>query len=162
MRYNRKQVLLILLIPFVAMLLLSFWKSYRFNVGNTIELKVEGFDPRDLLRGHYVTYQVRYGVDNLCYNKNASFRAAGFICFDTKQFSYQRFRSCTNMLKGICQRGRFSAGIEKFYIPQEHATALDKHLREKRGSIQISLTADGKAMVKELLIDGRAWQEVVK
>ena len=162
---DSKKVLLILLIPFVAMVSITIKKAYRFNVGKRIILKVEGYDPRDLLSGHYVVYRVDYGAAKMCYGPKSSFAKAGYVCLDDLnniKFSYTRIRSCDKFIKGRCQRGRFKAGIEKFFIPEANAKPLDKFLRENRGSIELSVTADGKAQVTELFIDGKPWKEMVK
>lgn len=162
MKPDRKMVLLILIFPLLAMLSLTFYRAFRFYVGENIILPIEGYDPRDLLRGHYVTYRVKYGVENLCFNKSSRLRSAGFVCLDNKSFSYNRFPNCRKMIKGLCQAGTFTAGIEKFYIPEAHGKALDKMLRESRGSIELSLTSEGKAQIKQLYIDGIPWSEVVR
>ena len=158
-----KQVLFILLIPLVVMLSITVWRAFNFNIGKRVVLKVVGHDPRDLLSGHYVIYQVDYGTAKMCFGTKSTFPRAGYVCLDDLNkinFSYSRIRSCEKLLKGRCQRGRFKAGIEKFFIPETYAKQLDKFLRENRGSIELSVTADGKAQVSDLYIDGKSWKEV--
>jgi uncharacterized membrane-anchored protein len=162
---DSRKVLGVLILPFLVMLSITLWRAYTFNVGQRIILKVQGYDPRDLLSGHYVVYRVDYGNANMCYGTATSFPKAGYVCLDHlkhPEFSYSRPRSCRSFLKGRCRRGEFTAGIEKFFIPEADAKPLDKFLRESRGSIELSITADGKAQVAELYIDGKPWKEAVK
>jgi uncharacterized membrane-anchored protein len=62
------------------------------------------------------------------------------------------------MIKGNCSGSQFKAGIERFYIPENQASKLDKDVRSKKGSIVLSVTPDGHAQIKDLLIDGKSWK----
>lgn len=164
MKLTQKNILIILLIPFLAILLMAGVRMYRFNVGKEIIVSIEGRDPRDLFRGRYLVYQVMYGVEKLCYDNTSRFKRQGFICLDEgqKSFSYTRISGCTNLIIGACQRRRFIAGIEKYFVPEEKARDLEKYVLEKRGSLKLSLSADGKPQIKDLLIDGKPWKEVIE
>jgi uncharacterized membrane-anchored protein len=81
----------------------------------------------------------------------------GYVCLEPKGFSYKKSKSCQIVIKGTCTRTRFEAGIERFYIPEDQAQQLDKDVRSKKGSIVLSVTPDGNAQIKDLLIDGKPW-----
>lgn len=155
---SKKSALLIaLLIPIIVLMALTAYKKYLLESGYEVTLPVYGYDPRDLISGHYVTYTVDYGVSNLC--QNYSQIQQGYICLDTKTFSPQQDTGCQRFIRGTCNHGRFEAGIEKFYIPENKAEILDKQVREKQASIVISVTPDGHAQVKDLLINGKSWSQ---
>ena len=85
----------------------------------------------------------------------------GYVCLKPKKFSYLKPRSCENYIKGSCKTHlEFKAGIERFYVPKEEAKALEKLLEKPKTKAQIvlSVTRDGKAQVKDLLINGKSWK----
>lgn len=59
---------------------------------------------------------------------------------------------CDAFLKGKCNYGRFEAGIEEYFIPEEKAASIDKTVRKGKSKIKISVTKDGKAIVEDLIL----------
>lgn len=129
-------------------------------MGEEVTLSIEGYDPRDLLSGHYLTYRVIYGVNDVCNDNKYRSKKEGFICLDSKKFSYNRPYNCNLFIKGICKYKRFIAGIERFYIPQSAAVKLDRLVRDNKGKIVVSITKSGVAQVKKLLINDQAWENL--
>lgn len=158
---NRSKTVLIsaLLIPIVALGILTGYKHYKVTVGTKVTLPIEGYDPRDLLSGHYLTYRVNYGVKNICEQSGKINYSDGYVCLEPKHFSYLKPESCGIMIKGTCNRSRFEAGIERFYIPENQADQLDEDVRSRKGSIVLSVTPDGNAQIKNFLIDGKPWND---
>jgi uncharacterized membrane-anchored protein len=146
-----------LLFPIITLIALTAYKKYLFESGYEVTLAVTGYDPRDLLSGHYVIYTVDYGVNGLC--RDYATMQPGYICLDTKTFSQTRDVTCKHFIRGVCYAGRFDAGIEKFYIPENKAAMLDQKARDKQASILISVSPEGQAQVKDLLINGKSWRE---
>ena len=158
---NRSKTVLLsaLLFPIVALGILTGYKHYKVTAGIEVTLPIEGYDPRDLLSGHYLTYRVNYETRNVCEQSQRANYSEGYICLDPRHFSYLKPESCELMIKGTCSGSRFKAGIERFYIPENQAKKLDKDVRSKKGSIVVSVTPDGHAQIKDLLIDGKPWNE---
>ena len=142
-----------------SILALTLFKSSNFFMGREVELPIVGYDPRDLLSGHYLVYRVDYGVKNLCATPG---EVQGFVCLDNRSFTQDRPDKCSLFIKGTCKHLRFEAGIERFYIPEEKATMLDQMVRGKQASIVISITGSGHAQVKNLLLNGKPWEEAEK
>ena len=156
MNRSRITVITALLVPIIALGILTGYKHYKVTVGTEVILPIEGYDPRDLLSGHYLTYRVNYGAKNIC-EQSKSNQYTGYVCLEPKHFTYFKPESCQIMIKGTCNGTRFKAGIERFYIPEDQAVKLDKDVRSKKGSIVLSVTPDGHAQIKDLLIDGKPW-----
>jgi uncharacterized membrane-anchored protein len=146
-----------LLFPIISLITLTFYKKHLLETGYEVVLPVSGYDPRDLLSGHYIIYTVDYGVSNLC--RNSAYLEEGYVCLDNKTFSFEKNPVCKLVIRGTCSGGRFEAGIEKFYIPEDKAEILDKKVRGKKASILISISPTGQAQVKDLLIEGKSWQQ---
>ncbi len=154
---NRK-LIAVLVFPIVALMFLAGYKSYLVNTGSEVILPITGYDPRDLLSGHYLTYQVDYGVEEICNGRGKMLRE-GYVCLNPKKFSFSPINNCQQMIKGICKRrNRLDAGIERYYIPEDQAKDLDRKVRSGKASIVVSVHPSGTAQIKDLLIDGKPWR----
>ena len=154
---NSKRALIIaLLIPIAALALMTAYKHSVLSYGEEIVLPISGYDPRDLLSGHYLIYRVEYGVEDICVGGDGP--KTGFVCLSPKLFSYTSPEGCMKLIRGVCKDGRFEAGVEKFYIPEDKAKEIEDRVRSKSASIVLSVTNDGQAQVKDLLIDGQSWK----
>lgn len=166
MKIQNKSLIVILLIPILSLILLTGYKAYKKSSGEELNLPIRGYDPRDLISGHYLTYQVDYDVEGVCKSFDNrieySEKFEAFICLQPKYFSTSHPKNCQRYIKGECQGSRFIAGIEKFFIPEEHALKLEKLIQNNSAEISISLQENGKAMVHDLLIQGQSWQELIK
>lgn len=159
---NRVWTAFALLLPIVVLAGITVQRQFNLQ-GREVILAIEGYDPRDFLSGHYVTYRVNYGISGLCRDLVADDREQpGYVCLEPRFFAsgVPQAGSCVLVLRGHCQGGRFVAGIERFYIPEGSASLLDQAVRGKRGEIVVVVSGDGVGQVKELLIDGRSWREL--
>lgn len=162
------------ILPIVALAALVAEHEFHLRHGKEFILKIEGYDPRDLLSGHYLTYQVNYEAEWQvnCSSLSAPDSPLGTVpaapemcvCFTnegTRQFlscDTEASVRCEAVLRGTCQYGRFTAGIERFYIPENQSLILDHLVRAKRGEIVVSVPPNGRAVIKDLLIDGKSWR----
>lgn len=154
----RTKLIIALLIPILGLLALTLYKRNIYHNGKEVILDIEGYDPRDLLSGHYIRYTVKYGVDNICPDKY--YVESAYLCLDPKGFSDSEPSNCKTMLKGRCDYNKaFAAGIERFYIPESRAKELEDKVRDKHAQIIVGVMPSGEAVVKDLLIDGQKWSE---
>jgi uncharacterized membrane-anchored protein len=159
-----------IIFPIIALLCLLLYKQNIINTGQNIRLDIVGFDPRDLLSGHYLRYQIDYHSRNPCQTSPKPSRQTVRLCLQperyfiddssTQQQNTQQY--CDVYLQGVCSKTTFIAGIERFYIPEKYAPQLDSLVRDARGALQISVNSRGKAVIETLLIDGEPWQDKVK
>lgn len=160
---NKRTMLLIALaLPILALMTSAYLKSVQRDSGEQITLPIEGFDPRDLLSGHYLIYQVDYGLETDCTEHDVETA----VCLRPERAMYLADAvpdSCKLFIRGYCDSSaRFSAGIERFYIPEEYAETLETQVRDKRGALVLSVDAQGNAAIRDLLIDGKPWKESVQ
>ncbi len=115
-------------------------------------VSIEGYDPRDMLRGHYLTFQYKWqwrGDDPsetpscLCLN-----HAPGSP--ETPEVSICAFEdTCASRVKGE------SLAIGRVYIPEEHASALERKFRDGVPmAVDIHVRANGEIMIKNLVVEG--------
>lgn len=155
---NRRGWLIVaLVLPILALGTSAWLKSIQRASGVEVILPIEGFDPRDLLSGHYLTYRVDYGVEG-CPSDNGQ----ASICLRPRRGIYAEGElpaDCTLFIHGQCENNLFNAGIERFYIPEEDSTMLEEKVRQNKGEIVLSVDTDGNAAIRDLLIEGKAWRE---
>ena len=156
--------------PIVVLLGLMLSKQVRLSQGSQVILPIEGFDPRDLLSGHYLTYRINYGASPDCSRVQGGGQKL-YAClseeFGPENFYRARFigqddmadSGCSLFIAGRCENGRFAAGIEKFYIPEQYARPLDRAVRSGKGKIVLKVSGSGAAAIQDLLIDGKSWRE---
>jgi uncharacterized membrane-anchored protein len=162
MNLKNNTLTLSLFIPILSLMILTAFKHWRMISGREITLPITAYDPRDLLSGHYLRYTVNYGISSICESGKSpltTYHTPNYICLEPPFFSQKRPFPCTFFIKGQCHNGRFTAGIEQFFIPEDKAKQLEKMVQNKKASILLSISTEGDAIVKELLIEGKPWHE---
>lgn len=105
----------------------SIWKTQE------VKIAVKGYDPRDLLSGHYISLRVDWANT------------------DCQQFADKS-----------CPLDGFDA-VYRFYMPEQEAQQLDKEIRQQGDLLKMKLVflyAPQQApSLKNLMINGATWQE---
>ena len=168
MKVMNRRLLAALIFPVVCLALLCVYKAVRREIGSIIEIPITGYDPRDLLSGHYLTYRLDL-EPAVC--RNVSGTAAMYVCVSRNPDGTLHSRTasgsgdregCDALILGECRGGQFLAGVERFYIPEEHSKQLDRMVRDRRASLSLSVDRNGRAVVRDLLLDGKSWKKQVK
>ncbi len=154
----KNKTLIALIFPIICLLSLISYEQIIIRTGETIILKVKAYDPRDLLKGHYLNYQIDYEVEDLCpSNYTERHKKEAYICLETKTFSWSKkdLQGCDLFIKGQCRYGRFTANIEKFYVPETQAARLDKLLQDpfNDSRIKLKVNRNGSARVVDFMIN---------
>lgn len=169
MNAQSKKLVAALLLPIATLMLLAVYKGIKVSIGKTVVIPISGYDPRDVLAGHYLTYQVDYNCPGLCSDEGSP--NAEYICvrqLQGNQVESQVVSSpdeaieegCDAVIRGSCGKwGRFEAGIERFYIPEKKSELLDSIARERKGKIVVRVDGRGNATIRDLLINDRSWKE---
>jgi uncharacterized membrane-anchored protein len=172
MKLTHPKLAAVLAFPILCLFLWAGFSSVRLQTGTEVTIPIVGFDPRDILAGHYLTYRLDLPHNKICKNSLPKVPSTK-VCLKSskgtllairwpKPISQGRAEGCTAVLQGSCKSGRFLAGIEKFYIPEGDARELDIAVRRKKGAVVVSVDRIGNGMVKDLLIDGQSWRKYVK
>lgn len=149
---GRKLLLIALVLPIIGWSGLILYNQFNVETGKQITLPIEPYDPRDLLAGHYMQYQIDYGVPDICSGVNDMKIRDAYICLDPKYFSYDKLPNCHTLIHGRCEGDRFMAGIERFYIPESLSTL---QVVEGTSRVILKVTDDGTAQAVGLIINGR-------
>lgn len=116
----------------LPVLFLFFWLGsieYALHAEQTVVIRMSGYDPRDLLSGHYLHLQPDWSLT------------------DCRQFTDNR-----------CPTERFGRSY-RYYLPEFDAQKVDRQLRLNNVKIEMIFTYKGaaKPLVKDLLINGMVW-----
>lgn len=151
--------------------------------GKEVRLQVIPVDPRDLLRGDYVT--LAYPISQLRTDE-----VEGDDEFHFGEPIYVRLREASDgwqataisdapptdgvFLKGIvedsysgesckvaapCQEVRVSYNLERFFVPEGEGRELETLRNDQRISVDVAVADNGRAALKRLLVDGEVRYE---
>lgn len=152
-----------LALPIVALIANALWHEWARHQGQEVTIPITGFDPRDLLSGHFLTYQLQYGADNSDCRPEGT---PAIMCLQPSPQLHvntaEKPADCDLYIRGQCGGlGRFSANIERFYIPEAYATVLDQKVRNNQGALVLGVDNKGNASIRDLLIEGKPWKAAV-
>jgi uncharacterized membrane-anchored protein len=132
--------------------------------GRTILLRVVPVDPRDLLRGDYVT--LSYEISPLSTTLNDPAVNLGRTVYVTLApegdgrhyrragISLERPPSGVTFIKGTTiDRGRIRYGIESYFVQEGKGKEYETAIRNHCVSAEVALTADGEAAPRGLIIE---------
>ena len=130
-------------LPFICLLGWTLFLTVTRNTGKDIIVDITGYDPRDLLSGHYIAYQIDW--------ENTD---------------------CTQFDDDVCPDEEFCKEAHwgrqcRFYIPENQAKDLDNlFARRSRNDLKFevvySYRKDRTPIAKKLLINGKDWQEYLR
>jgi uncharacterized membrane-anchored protein len=125
-----------------------------------VTLAVSGYDPRDLLSGHYLRYQIDYGMTPEPRGDSRQGRQL-CACLSTQpdgiakaswfgECSGRPLSSCSLFIKGVSTWDGMQAGIERYYIPERHQNALAQ--LPKNATIKVRVAKSGTAYVTDMYV----------
>lgn len=159
---------LLLFIPVVILLGWVISIQTAVSTGTPVVLPVRGFDPRDILAGHYLAVAVDYGAfTSECADRQGKQRwekTEAFFCLDIGKIVLNKPADCAVFIKGYCRYGRFDDNVSRFYIPEKLSRPLEQAVREPENNPQLllSVSRDGRAFPQDLILDGLPFAEWLK
>jgi uncharacterized membrane-anchored protein len=139
----------------VAMLL---GRTVPFVGAQTVLLQVEPVDPRDLLRGDYVT--LSYGINRPPAGKYEDGRPMYVTLVpesDGRRYRAGEFLSeppaSGVFIRGTVQsQGRATFGIESYYVQEGTGHDYERAVRDRRLWAEVALDRNGNAALRRLLV----------
>jgi hypothetical protein len=136
--------------------------------GKRLEVPIVGVDPRDLISGHFLQFHLDLGGNDPCQNPTSDAtidEKAVCVCWRSENgvaavasiniCQEQEATSCDHLMRGHCNGLRFTAGVERFYIPEEDAKYVPTLPPGSR--LVVRLTKDGRSFAEELRPEGLAY-----
>ncbi|MBI3269331.1 MAG: GDYXXLXY domain-containing protein [Planctomycetes bacterium] len=151
-------------------------KQYERVTGEKVVLEVVPVDPRDFFRGDYVV--LGYNLSRL-ERGPAGLTGAPVDAGQTLFVTLEREAGDRTKVKAagaslsppargtLFLRGRVTTvtdervgveyGIEQYFVPERRGREIEVAARERRVTVEVSITAAGDGQVCRLLVDGRTW-----
>jgi uncharacterized membrane-anchored protein len=153
--------------------LLAWMVAERVRIlrsGTEVILQTRPVDPRDFLRGDYVslTYDISSVPVTAFKDQRAEQRGAavfvrltpgadGFYRVVSVQADSAPVTSPDVLIRGrVVGTGRIKYGIESYFVPQGEGRDIEQARNQGKVAIVAAVTATGRAAIKRLLIDGRS------
>lgn len=171
--------LLCLALPFVAMLGMIALNHNNVNGHVEYRFQIEGYDPRDLLKGHFLIFRYKWPEGVVNRFDEASYPRADKVCAcisGESQKPQVQFDSCKAQGQPHCtatvEVSGWASGtgmqppeeLRQFYIPEQQAPMLERALRSGHRKFEVSMVplGRGRAQLKELYIDGMPLAEFLQ
>lgn len=145
---SRVARLLAALLPLVGLLGLWAMSIQTYNQGTEWEVPIQGYDPRDILRGHYVEFGYDWpGIDNAPLGVPQGLCLEGSAPRITRVTVRAEGAPCAHPLAapkgGVYGASALTRG--RLYLGQERAEAMQRQLqnRDQRGIVTIRQREDG-------------------
>lgn len=138
-------LLIFLAIPWFCLLGWTIYLNATKNSGADITVAISGYDPRELLAGHYIAYIIDWkNTDCSQFPENICPKKRNFC----KEIFTHRSRQC------------------RFYVPEKDAKNLDNLLQnQNQNNLKFEIVYSYKKgrtpIAKKLLINGNDWHEYV-
>lgn len=163
MKNTSRVLLLCLLLPLVGLAGYVAYAEARIRAGVRWRIPIAGYDPRDLLSGHYLTFRFdweRLGATtgdcpgdanapcHVCLQGGDDPREGGRFRPVAGLASREEVRRCDGFVDAA-----EAWGSRRHYIPEGDGARLEALIRDHKAAVIISLSGAGKAQVVELTID---------
>jgi uncharacterized membrane-anchored protein len=164
---------------FIAMMISE--RVYILRTGTDVILKTRAVDPRDYLRGDYVT--LAYTIESVDSGalKDTPSKGKGMPIFVKLAKGPDGFHkavsahiervsiapgevlirgflisgeNCGSARQAFCSSIQLAYGLEQFFVPQGEGREIEKARNEGKLAVIAIVTSGGKAAIKRLLIDG--------
>lgn len=171
---DRKSLLAIASIALATIvpLIMAFQSSHEMASNPVVKVKITGYDPRDLLYGHYMNFQYDWNwdkaTDNNCRGDDCC------LCVEAKEINPQVYvqqcaaakavPTCAHIIKGQSYGvSDFYGPPTQFFVDETKALPLEtffrKHSGKKEFLLGLSLPPSGKARIGQLYIEGKPYLE---
>lgn len=167
---SRKLLVAAVMIPLLGIVGLIVRAESAVRSGASWLVRIEGYDPRDLISGHYLRFRYVWrwdGVDS-CGERmgemSETVQRDCCLCLTreddggedpaVQNVSCDRARACDGWLLGS-----EVAGGHKYFVPEERATELERALREREAALRFTCGPGGSPAIQDLYLDGRPWRE---
>lgn len=171
MKLDKKTIgLVTLALPLVVMAGMVGINHHHMNNTTEYRFAIEGYDPRDLLRGHFMTFNYSWPEDRMAANACADAETCCACISGDPLNPDMSFVVCEDIPELTCgaqmpvMHGwnyQPEQEARQVYISEEHALELDRRLRAGENEFSVGIVGS-PARVKELYIDGKPVREFVK
>lgn len=172
MTRDERWLQLAVVLPMLGLLVLVARAEVLLRSGESFRVAIRGYDPRDLLHGHYLQYgfdfdwrgestcgSVSGGVptelDPSCCVCLASDVDSNTLA-EARQVSCDQVTDCDGWLRAAALTPPL-----RYFVPERYASELEDALRGRAPSLAVACGPGGAPAIGELYLDGRPWRELI-
>jgi uncharacterized membrane-anchored protein len=164
--------MLAVLVPVLGLAVLVGRAEYAVRHGPAWTIPIEGYDPRDLLHGHYLQYRYRLRWDGIdtCgaqpYGERGPVPGCCLCLTRDGASTYDPFvrQVACDDAPAICEGTLRAEGLVpplRYFVPEDRGLALEEALRTHEAAIELAVSPSGEPAVRELVLDRRPWRDVL-
>lgn len=160
----RKIHLFAIVFPIVGLLTWCLSLQSKATFGQEVRLGIEGYDPRDLLSGHFLRFRLSLTRTLNCPVTDTTTREARSMCaclvpsasepplFEGKEVRHcsEVRETCAVFLQGTCQGPEFSSELDRYYIPEAYSEVLS--VLPGRASVSLMLDSAGRGVITKMFV----------
>jgi len=159
-------------IPLLGLGMLVARAEMILRSGPSFRIPIKGYDPRDLLSGHYLQYSFDFDWrgESTCGPRDGNLPTAldpsCCVCLSGKidatstalarQVACDQVDTCAGWLSGAALMPPL-----RFFVPERQAAALEETLREHHASLKVTCGPGGQAAFMDLYLGGKPWRDVI-
>lgn len=151
-----------LALPLVLLALMVGKAEMQLADSTVYYFEIEGYDPRDLLRGHYLRFRLQMNQEQAIESCDTRSEECCY-CLEPgnrEMPSPVRMATCSTAAD-MCEdfvRTRPLHALDRFYIPEEGRGQMERNLREAarsdRAHLAVAVSSSGEPMIEALLVNG--------
>lgn len=164
--------MLALALPVVFAAGLAGWHAVTLANAQSWRIAIEGYDPRDLLRGHYIVFDYDWNWSSGARNCETGTPCCLCLTHDETPFVEPLVAAqqcvpdladrCDGVIRTSWRGGRDTLG-RQFFLDERHARAVQRMIwsGETELAVDLKVTRDGTALIEGLVIDGLPYIDVL-
>jgi hypothetical protein len=164
--------LVAVVVPVVGLAAFVGRAELAIRTGPVWTIPIEGHDPRDLLHGQYLEYRYRpkwAGLDTCGAAPPAprEFSPGCCVCLvrdgATGHDPFVQQVRC-DAVPRKCEatlHAETMTAPQRYFVPEDRGRDLEGALRAHEAAIELTASPAGTPAVRELLLDGRPWRDVI-
>lgn len=157
------------LLPLLGFLGMIGYAEFKLRSAVEVELPIEGFDPRDPIRGHYLQFRFKNvlaptWIPSLTSDSPDPIWSAEYACIRPIAGQLHELVLSHDAPDPRCTQDfplRFVQDVHRYYIQQDSGPELEQALREQRVTLRVALHPNQEPLFTQLLVDSRPWTEVI-
>ena len=164
------RLVIALLLPLVALLLLIVRAELVLKQGRRWTVAITGYDPRDLVRGHYLLFRLKgkpaSSLDEQCPSTSEDcylgLERQGGDTSARPEPTMRRVYSYQTKQGDSAFPAATEENLHKYFIPEDKGAVLERAIREKEASLVLAVSATGEVVIKDLLLNDEPWTQAIK
>ena len=153
-----------LFLPVVAVALLMVQAEWNASNGTVYRIQVSGYDPRDLVYGHYL--QIQYELGSLGVSQTELLETH-MVCLHVEEGELTASHGLPESLEDVSCAARIPAenllGPKRYLVPEADARELEAYLQNQKmqASVDLIVQENGDVSMGMLYLDGAPWRSVL-